>query len=263
MKKLYDASNTLEAHMILNLLEQQGLSGRVDGDYLQGGIGELPASGLVKVMVEEKDFDAARKLIEQWEAAQPSPAATVVEHRRMGRLRFFAIGLLVGALGMYAYFRTPINADGIDHNRDGTLDEKWTVAPSGRFLTIEVDRNFDGKSDLITYYGPDGTIESVRSDDDFNGTYESVTYYRQGNAYRIEVDTNQDGYKDFISRLENGVLVSSEHIYPSTGYAERIDYFKLGKLVYTEIDRDHDGKMDQRKSYNAQGDVDSVIELNK
>lgn len=32
MKLLYEASNSLEAHMILNLLEQEGLSGRIDGD---------------------------------------------------------------------------------------------------------------------------------------------------------------------------------------------------------------------------------------
>lgn len=35
MKVVYQASNAVEAHMILHLLEQQGLAGRIDGEYLQ------------------------------------------------------------------------------------------------------------------------------------------------------------------------------------------------------------------------------------
>ena len=53
MKLLYEAANTVEAHMILNLLEQSSLSARIDGEYLQGGVGELQAIGIVRVMVDE------------------------------------------------------------------------------------------------------------------------------------------------------------------------------------------------------------------
>ena len=72
MKKLYEASNSVEAHMILNLLEQEGLTGRVDGEYLQGGVGELPAAGLVRVMVAEEDYAAAKSIVDKWDAAQPA-----------------------------------------------------------------------------------------------------------------------------------------------------------------------------------------------
>jgi hypothetical protein len=60
MKLIYEASNTIEGHMILNLLEQAGLSGRVDGDYLQGGMGDLQTIGVIRVMVEDIDYDKAR-----------------------------------------------------------------------------------------------------------------------------------------------------------------------------------------------------------
>lgn len=48
MRSVFEASSGLEAHMILNLLDQRGISGRIEGEYLQGG-GELQAMGFVHV----------------------------------------------------------------------------------------------------------------------------------------------------------------------------------------------------------------------
>lgn len=71
MQLAYEAQNSIEAHMLLHMLEQAGLSARVDGEYLQGAIGELQAIGLVRVMVDDADYLAARKLIEEWDQQQP------------------------------------------------------------------------------------------------------------------------------------------------------------------------------------------------
>lgn len=68
MKCVYEASNTLDAYMIFNLLLQEGIQGRVDGEYLAGGIGELQAINLVRVMVDKDDYDQAIKIIREWEA---------------------------------------------------------------------------------------------------------------------------------------------------------------------------------------------------
>ena len=68
MKCVYEASNTLDAYMIFNLLLQEGIQGRVDGEYLAGGIGELQAINLVRVMVAADDYDQANKIIREWEA---------------------------------------------------------------------------------------------------------------------------------------------------------------------------------------------------
>ena len=45
MTRVFHAANSIEAHMVLHLLEQAGITGDLEGEYLQGGVGELPAGG--------------------------------------------------------------------------------------------------------------------------------------------------------------------------------------------------------------------------
>lgn len=67
MKNIFDASNTIEANLLKNILEQEGVAAYISGEYLQGGMGELPAMGLVSVMVEDEDCQRAEKIIRDWE----------------------------------------------------------------------------------------------------------------------------------------------------------------------------------------------------
>lgn len=67
MKNIYDAQNTIEANLIKNILEQEGVSAHIRGEYLQGGMGELPAMGLVSIMVEDEDTKRAENIIRDWE----------------------------------------------------------------------------------------------------------------------------------------------------------------------------------------------------
>lgn len=67
--------------MVLNLFENAGLSGRIDGEYLQGGMGELPVMGLVRVMVDDADYDEARTIVKQWESDQTSPEPSITEKK--------------------------------------------------------------------------------------------------------------------------------------------------------------------------------------
>lgn len=69
MKTAYDASSNIEAHLVMHQLQQAGIDARIEGEYLQGGIGELPAAGNVRVLVGEQDFEEARIVIAEWEAA--------------------------------------------------------------------------------------------------------------------------------------------------------------------------------------------------
>ena len=66
---IYNASNSIEAHLIKNLLEQQEISAYVFGDYLQGGVGEIPAIGLVTVNVSDSDYTKAKEIVDVWNAA--------------------------------------------------------------------------------------------------------------------------------------------------------------------------------------------------
>lgn len=261
MKTLYEASNGVEAHMILNLLEQQGINGRVDGEFLQGGIGELPAAGLVRVMVSEEDYAAAKPIVEQWDKAQPARVETPLPDKAVSRPAMFLVGLVIGILCTYGYFRTPVTREGIDHNRDGVLDDKWTYAPSGLAITNEADRNMDGKIDYVATFGRDGMIETANLDDNFDGVFESSTAYRQGNGYLSETDTDGDGYRDLKANYVSGVLVSAEYIYPATGYPRKVEYFKLGKPIYAETDTDNDGKLDQRINYDEYANATSTASI--
>ena len=74
MKTAYDAANNIDAHLVMHQLQQAGIDARIEGEYLQGGIGELPAAGNVRVIVDERDFAEARAVIADWEAVDSKPA---------------------------------------------------------------------------------------------------------------------------------------------------------------------------------------------
>jgi hypothetical protein len=101
MKSVYEASSGLDAHMVLNLLEQHGIAGRIEGEYLQGGIGELSAMGFVHVLVDEENYAAAMQIISEWEAIQPPDEKPKPETSTSIALRIFISGVFVGAVIMY------------------------------------------------------------------------------------------------------------------------------------------------------------------
>ena len=98
MRTVFETSTGLEAHMILNLLEQAGITGRIDGEYLQGGVGELQAMNFIRVLVPEADYAEAREIIRQWDSVQP--ASDISERQKLpgkGCPGFF-LGVIVGAV---------------------------------------------------------------------------------------------------------------------------------------------------------------------
>ena len=87
MRVVYQAENILDAHLVRGALEHEGVRAWVTGEYLTGAIGQLPVCGLVAVMVDERDLDAAHSVIAALELARaeagdeadeeaPEPAAT-------------------------------------------------------------------------------------------------------------------------------------------------------------------------------------------
>lgn len=118
MKAIFHSHSSLEASMIVDLLAQRGVHGHVFGEALQGGMGELPAVGLVRVMVNNDEAESAKNVIQQWEQQQPAgysdhnaaPNHSHQEHhnshypfnnsnrQRSHVIGAFIIGVLVGAL---------------------------------------------------------------------------------------------------------------------------------------------------------------------
>lgn len=101
MRSVYEASSGLDAHMILDLLRQQRISGSIEGEYLQGGVGGIQAMGLVRVLVSEEDYPEAKEIIDAWESVQPALERVEPEVSSSAGLQMFVAGILVGASLMY------------------------------------------------------------------------------------------------------------------------------------------------------------------
>ncbi len=118
MKTLYQAANALEAHMLVELLKQQGIDAHIEGEHLQGAIGELPAAGLIRVVVSEDHYTQARTVVDRWDAEQPAHVAqTRSESRQVQWFYGLVIGALLGVASTYAYFRMPMLETGSEVSR--------------------------------------------------------------------------------------------------------------------------------------------------
>ncbi|AUZ84106.1 DUF2007 domain-containing protein [Methylophaga nitratireducenticrescens] len=70
MQLIFRAANILEAHIVSGLLNAHGIETHVGGHFLQGAVGELPASDFAHVFVNDKDGQAAEKLILSYEEGE-------------------------------------------------------------------------------------------------------------------------------------------------------------------------------------------------
>ena len=68
--EVYRAFSVAEAHMLRAALDEAGVEGFIDGELLQGAVGELAFgwSTAPRVMVSEKQLTAAREVIEHIKA---------------------------------------------------------------------------------------------------------------------------------------------------------------------------------------------------
>lgn len=79
MKPLHTARHAAEAHLVRGYLESEGVDAVVRGEYLAGGIGELPV-GLCKVwIVDDRQFARAGQLLD---AFLNGDAARTYAHER-------------------------------------------------------------------------------------------------------------------------------------------------------------------------------------
>jgi hypothetical protein len=67
MQLVFRAGNILEAHIVAGLLQSHGIDSHVGGHYLQGAVGDLPASDFAHVFVEDDDKSRAEALIVDYE----------------------------------------------------------------------------------------------------------------------------------------------------------------------------------------------------
>jgi len=67
MKAIYLAQHIIDAHLMRDALEAEGIPAFVAGTYLTGGFGELPVNDMVRVMVADALEPQARSIVERVE----------------------------------------------------------------------------------------------------------------------------------------------------------------------------------------------------
>jgi len=71
MKQAYHAANPVDAQLVVDLLASEGIAAFTQGQYLSGGVGELPAGELLRVWVGDEDLERARTVIAGRESQLP------------------------------------------------------------------------------------------------------------------------------------------------------------------------------------------------
>lgn len=262
MQTAYHAANAVDAQMVCDVLRQEGVECHILGEHLQGAVGELPALSMVRVQVPDEHLDRARTLIAAWEAAAPSlgadKAAEAPAPERRSRKGALLVALffggLIGSIAAFFGMSGAGDSQGVDHNKDGKLDEQWFYSKTGTLTRTEVDRSFDGKVDYIATADRAGVLERGESDDDFNGVFETRMQFQFGSLSVVETDTDGDSFPDLVTGFEDGVLKQNAFISSKSGKPFRVEHFRLGRLIYAEIDRDGDGTLEGRVDFNAKGE---------
>lgn len=114
MQIVYDAANSLEAYVIKGMLEQHDIPTYIQGEHLQSGVGELHSiTGLVKVSVDNANYKTARKIIKEWEAAEPAQGTKKSSSESQANTNLFHFNLMhimssfvIGAFCMYEYLKS-------------------------------------------------------------------------------------------------------------------------------------------------------------
>jgi hypothetical protein len=70
MIRVYEASSAIDAHLLRGLLEQRGIPVHIVGEHLLGAMGDLPAHGLVGVLVPEAHAAEARAVAHLFETGE-------------------------------------------------------------------------------------------------------------------------------------------------------------------------------------------------
>lgn len=73
MQRIYEPQDLMEGELLRSMLASEGVEAHLLGQHLVGAVGELPACGLLGLMVEDDDVSRARELIAAYNAAQPLP----------------------------------------------------------------------------------------------------------------------------------------------------------------------------------------------
>jgi hypothetical protein len=65
MRIVYRAQNLIDAHLVKDALEHAEVPAFISGEYLTGGVGQLPALDYVAVLVPDSSLEAAEPIVRE------------------------------------------------------------------------------------------------------------------------------------------------------------------------------------------------------
>ncbi|GLQ88609.1 putative signal transducing protein [Dyella flagellata] len=65
MRIVYRAQNLIDAHLVKDALEGAEVPAFISGEYLTGGVGQLPALDYVAVLVPDSSVDTAEAIVRE------------------------------------------------------------------------------------------------------------------------------------------------------------------------------------------------------
>lgn len=248
MRSVYSAPSLLDARMVADQLQREGIHAEIFGGYLQGGAGELPATGLVRVMVADEDTDRAARIIAEWERTTTErDNEDLNASSRAKTLAGFTLGLITGIAGTWLFVSLPEQPRQTlyyDYNGDRRVDG-WRERVNERTEESRRDRNFDGVVDAWWYYDDQGRVARAERDDDFDGSAEFTLRYRNNQPHQGTVDANGDGVAEYRLHYEHGLLTRKEIMDPANGRLISRLHYRDGKhLEKMEQDTNGDGVVD-------------------
>lgn len=257
MPAIYQARDVTDASLLRDVLEDSGITAHVRGAHLQAGAGELPASGMVAVWVDDPDADAARAVVQRWErgdfaltedAGDPAMDGASLEPppppRRTAPLFAFVVGAGLGALLVWATTHGPTEEGAIDHDGDGRIDERVFFSRQG-VERVETDRNRDGRIDDVMHYA-NGMATNAESDDDFDGRFEAKLRFVRNVWVESEYDWDGNDLIDYRIEANAGVIAREQWLEPDGRVTKQVLH-ENGRARSVEIDRDGDGSFEIRQ----------------
>jgi hypothetical protein len=82
MRVIYHAEGIVDAHLVKDALENAGIPAFINGEYLIGGVGQLPARDFLGVSVPDVCIEAAEPVVREITEMLRAPVAEEPEQER-------------------------------------------------------------------------------------------------------------------------------------------------------------------------------------
>ena len=139
-----------------------------------------------------------------------------------------------------------------DLNHDGRTDA-WDTYQDGKQVRLGTDNNGDGRPD-IWYHYENNVLTRWEEDVNFDGNIDVwVTCDNLGRSTQAKFDLDLDGTPETFGSYQFGRLREQQTVVPSSGQVWKKSFFTNGILREDLIDRDRDGRFDERLFFDVHG----------